>query len=68
MLAETDVAAAREKVFEMQVFLADDLPYVPLFDTPLVEAYRSDRIEYPYTESWGGLQDAAGLTTLVQFK
>ena len=52
----------------MQEFLADDLPYVPLFDTPLVEAYRSDRIEYPYTYSLGGLQDAAGMTTLVQFK
>ena len=68
LLAETDVEAARQLVFEMQAFLADDLPYVPLFDTPLVEAYRSDRIEYPYTYSLGGLQDAAGLTTLVQFK
>jgi peptide/nickel transport system substrate-binding protein len=39
-----------------------------LFDTPLVEAYRSDRVEFPYTESLGGLQNAAGLTTLVRFK
>ena len=68
LLAETDVEAARQKVFEMQAFLAEDLPYVPLFDTPLVEAYRSDRIEYPYTQALGGLQDASGLTTLVLFK
>ncbi len=68
LLAETDVEAAREQVLEMQAFLADDLPYVVLFDTPLVEAYRSDRIEYPYTQSLGGLQIAAGLTSLVQFK
>ncbi len=68
LLAETDVDAARELVFEMQAFLAEDLPYVPLFDTPLVEAYRSDRVEYPYTHSLGGLQNASGLTTLVQFK
>ena len=68
LLAETDVEAARELVFEMQEFLAEDLPYVTLFDTPLVEAYRSDRIDYPYTHSLGGLQNAAGLTTLVQFK
>lgn len=67
-LAETDVAAARDRVFEMQAFLADDLPYVPLFDTPLVEAYRSDRITYPFTESLGGLQNGAGLPSLVQFK
>ena len=68
LLAETDLEEARRQVFEMQAFLADDLPYVTLFDTPLVEAYRSDRIEYPYTNSLGGLQQAAGLTTLVQFK
>ena len=52
----------------MQTFLADDLPYVPLFDTPLVEAYRSDRIGYPYIQSLGGLQNAAGMTELVLFK
>ena len=68
LLAETEVDAALELAFAMQAFLAEDLPYVPLFDTPLVEAYRSDRIEYPYTHSLGGLQDASGLTTLVQFK
>ena len=68
LLAETELEAARQQVFEMQAFLADDLPYVPLFDTPLVEAYRSDRIEYPYTESLGGLQSASGLPALVLFK
>ena len=68
LLAETDLESARQKVFEMQGFLADDLPYVPLFDTPLVEAFRSDRIEYPYTTSWGGLQNASGMTELVLFK
>ncbi len=68
LLAETDVEAARDLVFELQAFLAEDLPYVPLFDTPLVEAYRSDQVDYPYTHSLGGLQNASGLTTLVQFK
>ena len=68
LLAESDVEAARQQVFEMQAFLADDLPYVTLFDTPLVEAYRSDRIEYPYTDALGGLQQASGLPALVHFK
>ena len=68
LLAETELAPARRQVFQMQAFLADELPYVTLFTTPMVEAYRSDRIEYPYTDSLGGLQNAAGLTTLVQFK
>ena len=68
LLTETDLDAARQQVFEMQAFLADDLPYVVLFDTPIVETYRSERIEFPYTETWGGLQSVAGMPSLVKFK
>lgn len=68
LLAETDLEAARQQVFKMQAFLADDLPYVVLFDTPIVETYRSERIEFPYTETWGGLQSSAGLPGLVNFR
>ena len=68
LLAETDLEAARQQVFEMQAFLAVDLPYVVLFDTPVVETYRSERIEFPYTETWGGLQSASGMPGLVNFK
>ena len=52
----------------MQAFLADDLPYITLFTTPIVETYRSDKIEFPYTENLGGLQNAAGMPSLVSFK
>ena len=68
LLAETDLEAARQQVFEMQAFLAEDLPYVVLFDTPIVETYRSERIEFPYTETWGGLQNASGMPSLVNYK
>ncbi len=68
LLAETDLEAARKQVFEMQRFLAEELPYVVLFDTPIVETYRSELIEFPFTESWGGLQSSAGMPTLVKFK
>ena len=68
MVAETDLQSARDQVFRMQAFLADDLPYVTLFTTPIVETYRSDRIEFPYTENLGGLQNASGLPSLVSFK
>ena len=68
LLAETDLEAARQQVFKMQAFLAEDLPYVVLFDTPIVETYRSERIEFPYTETWGGLQSSAGLPGLVNFR
>ncbi len=68
LLEETDLAEARKQVFQMQEFLADDLPYVVLFTTPLLEAYRSDRLEFPYTQVLDGLQDQGGLTTTVVIK
>jgi peptide/nickel transport system substrate-binding protein len=68
LLAETNLEEARQKVFRMQEFLADELPYVVLFTTPILEAYRSDRLQFPYTETLGGLQNSAGLTTAVHIK
>ena len=68
LLSETDLEEARKKVFKMQEFLADDLPYVVLFTTPILETYRSDRLEFPYTDSLGGIQDANGMTTTVVIK
>ena len=68
LLAETDLNAARDQVFKMQEFLADDLPYVVLFTTPLLESYRSARLTYPYTETLGGLQSTNGMTSTVVIK
>jgi len=42
--------------FETQEILATELPYVLLFDTGIIEAYRSASVEYPYTEVLSGLQ------------
>ena len=68
LLAETDVERAMDQVFKMQEFLAEELPYVTLFDTPIVETYRSDKLVYPYTQNLGGLQSVGALTGTVQFK
>jgi ABC-type transport system substrate-binding protein len=43
---------------ELQVILATELPYVLLFDTGIIEAYRSANVEYPFTEGLSGLQYA----------
>ncbi|MDE0603749.1 MAG: ABC transporter substrate-binding protein [bacterium] len=67
-LAETEVEAAQQQVFQMQQFLAEELPYVTLFTTPIVETFRSDRIEFPYTDILGGLQESAGLASLVTIR
>ena len=68
LLSETDLNAARDQVFKMQEFLADDLPYVVLFTTPLLESYRSDRLTYPYTNTLGGLQSTNGMASAVVIK
>lgn len=65
-LAETDdMERARALARRLQVFLAEDLPYVVLFDTPIVEAYRSDRVSFPTTDVLGGLQAQAGFIHAV---
>ncbi len=68
LLAETDLKSAQQQVFRLQEFLADELPYVVLFTTPIVETFRSDRIEFPYTDSLGGLQEVQGLPAIVNIK
>ena len=68
LLSETDLNAARDQVFKMQEFLADDLPYVVLFTTPLLESYRNDRLTYPYTKTLGGLQSTNGMASAVVIK
>lgn len=52
-----DMQRARTLAFGLQEFLARDLAYLVLFDTPIVEGYRSDRVRYPTTEGLGGLQN-----------
>jgi len=67
---ETDLDEALALVFQQQELLAEDLPYVILFTTPIVEAYRSSAIQFPYTENLDGLQttgsDADGLPCRVR--
>ncbi|HEY5684726.1 MAG TPA: ABC transporter substrate-binding protein [Acidimicrobiia bacterium] len=54
---------ARDIIFAADAILAEDLPYVVLFTTPIIEAYRNT-IEFPFTttldgiQNWGGLQSA----------
>ena len=67
-LKAKSVEEARPLVFKMQEMLAEDVPYVILFDTPIKEAYRADEIEFPYTEVLGGIQFVWPLTTVKALK
>ena len=43
---------------KIQLMLATEVPYVVLFDTGIIEGYRSANVEYPFTETLSGLQYA----------
>jgi ABC-type transport system substrate-binding protein len=43
---------------QIQTLLATEVPYVVLFDTGIVEPYRSAAVQFPYTKNLSGLQYA----------
>jgi ABC-type transport system substrate-binding protein len=61
-MSTSDLERARELVFEMQVMLADQRPYIPLFYKQVHDLARNNLI-FPYTETLGGLEFQAGLQT-----
>jgi ABC-type transport system substrate-binding protein len=62
----TTVEDCRQVAAELQQILATELPYVILFETGIIEAYRSDVLEYPYTETLSGLQFIQGMPQRVR--
>ena len=53
--AATDVESAAELTKEMDLILAEELPYVVLFRTPIIEAYISS-VQFPAEDIMGGHQ------------
>ena len=68
LLSETTIEGALEKALRLQEFLADDLPYVPLFTIPKLDAYRPSRVEFPYTNVLGGLEGLGGMQQTAHIK
>jgi peptide/nickel transport system substrate-binding protein len=52
--------AARDALWEMESVLAEDLPYLPLYTSEIVEAYRSDRVQLRNGGHLGGWQGRLG--------
>jgi peptide/nickel transport system substrate-binding protein len=50
--------SCKEIADQIQLLLATETPYVLLFDTGIIEAFRSASVEYPFTEGLSGLQYA----------
>jgi len=56
LLTCDSMESCHELADKVQVLLGTELPYVLLFDTGIIEAYRSAAVEYPYTQQLSGLQ------------
>jgi len=52
----SDIQEAKQIAFRIQEILADELPYVLLFTTPILEAYSTD-VNWPYTDILDGIQN-----------
>jgi len=60
MMASWDQTVEQQYAYKAQDILAEQVPYVILFYSPLTEAYRSDRVSMPYTQVLDGLQGVFG--------
>ena len=67
-LNEPDIVYAREQAFELQFFLNEELPAMPLFSSIVTEAHRN--LEFPYAailDGFGpGLYGAPSLVTPIE--
>jgi len=64
MFTETDQAAAFDQIWQMEQKLAEDLPYVVLFDATITEFYNNS-LEFPYAGALSGIQFQAGMQNVV---
>jgi ABC-type transport system substrate-binding protein len=56
LLTCDNVDSCKELANQAQDILGTEVPYVVLFDTGIIEAYRSAAVEYPFTDALAGLQ------------
>jgi peptide/nickel transport system substrate-binding protein len=60
-----NLATAQSLVWEMEALQAEDLAYLPLYSSQIVEAYRSDVIAFSSPPGLGGIQGSLGAIHLV---
>jgi ABC-type transport system substrate-binding protein len=65
LLAATDVDTANAAVKEMDRIIVEEAPYVVLFQTPILEAYRTTLV-FPFTDTLDGIQNLSGLPGDIQ--
>jgi ABC-type transport system substrate-binding protein len=60
-----DLQRAQKLVYEMQLILADQRPYIPLYSEKLFDFAR-ENVLFPYVESLGGIEFQDGFQTSTQ--
>ncbi len=55
-----DMTSALTAIAEMELILAKDLPYLPLYRAPITEVYRQEAVTFAFEQSLGGLQARLG--------
>lgn len=56
---------AYDIMWEMEAILFEKKPYIVLFDTGILEAYRSAAVSFPFTDTLSGLQFGNGFPGVV---
>lgn len=56
---------AYDIMWQMEAILFEKKPYIVLFDTGILEAYRSAAVTFPFTDTLSGLQFANGFPGVV---
>jgi peptide/nickel transport system substrate-binding protein len=57
---------AYDIMWQMEEILAVEKPYILLFDTGILEFYRTANVNFPFTQTLSGLQQLQGMQGLVQ--
>ncbi len=63
--ATADLERARELVFQMQILLADQRPFIPLYSERVTD-FASERVVFPYTDALGGIEWREGFKNSAQ--
>lgn len=50
---------------ELEPILAEEVPWIFLFDTPILEFYRKESVNYPFNQTLGGIQYLNGMPDTV---
>jgi ABC-type transport system substrate-binding protein len=64
LLAATSEEAAYDQIWQMERKIAETLPYIILFDSPIIEFYNKD-VQFPFVDTLSGLQFQTGFQDTV---